>query len=426
MDSAFGVWQASAPPAPDLPILDGDADIEVVIIGAGYTGLSTALHLAEQGIQSVVLEAKEPGWGGSGRNAGWLEPCWWLKKLSDINALFGSERGEQLSRWVASGPALLDKWIEQYALGIEINRTALLYGTDQPEKARALEAEAREWQALDVTHEYIEGREMLQYIFAPRYCGGLVMHSGVTLNPLALSRELSRACEDKDVYVFGQSPVTSIEREDGQWRVTTPGGSIRARRLILATDAYTRDLWPELQHAYATWHMAVIASEAYAGVDEILPCGTPFADLSPSNIFTLRGTTGRRLVTSTFAPLNHNVKPAKVAEPFMRKFEKVFPHRLVPRWQYAHFGEIGITKDRMPRLASIGPQAWTAFGYSGSGINLALLLGGELAKLAVTDDAQSTLFPVTQLEPLKMRRTISWALRYIHGPVSRGLISRIA
>ncbi|HET9475483.1 MAG TPA: FAD-dependent oxidoreductase, partial [Steroidobacteraceae bacterium] len=78
-DAEFGIWGASAPAAPDLPHLEGPLDCETAIVGAGYTGLSTALHLAERGESCAVIEAREPGWGASGRNTGWLEPHWWLK-----------------------------------------------------------------------------------------------------------------------------------------------------------------------------------------------------------------------------------------------------------------------------------------------------------------------------------------------------------
>lgn len=426
MSETFGVWATTAPTAPAVPLLDADFDCEIAIVGAGYTGLSTALHLAEEGQRCVVLEAQEPGWGASGRNTGWLEPNWWMKKPADIARLHGSDRGAELSRWVASGPALLDRWIAQYDLQVEIERSGLVLATERPDKAAAIEAEVRDWQALGVAHDYLDRSALQRYIPTSRYVGGILLKGGATLNPLALSRELARACLARGVEIFARTPVGTIERKDSSWQLTTPRGIVRCRRLVLATDAYTRDLWPALRGSFATWHVALIASEPYARLRELLPGGAPFADLGMSNIFTLRRAAGDRLVTTTFAPVRRSLSPAAVAGPFMRKFSKVFPTEPAPRWQYVHFGEIGLSADMMPRIVQIGPQAWTAYGYSGTGINLALLMGGDLSRLVQADRVDAATFPVAPFQPVALRGAIGLALRYVHAPVARHLVSRVA
>jgi glycine/D-amino acid oxidase-like deaminating enzyme len=206
----FGVWGASAEAAPALPKLTADHECDVVVIGAGYTGLSTALHLAEAGQPCTVIEAHEPCSGASGRNTGWLEPNWWLKKPSDIGALFGAERGTELTRWVSSGPRLLDDWIARYALRTQIERGGLVLATDQPAKAAALEAEAREWNAAGIDHAYLDAAGVRRHIPSDRYQGALFLHNGATLNPLALSRELARACLEGGCSLFGNTPAHAL------------------------------------------------------------------------------------------------------------------------------------------------------------------------------------------------------------------------
>lgn len=422
----FGVWSVTAPVAPALPQLDADLDCEIAIVGAGYTGLSTALHLAGQGQRCVVIEAQEPGWGASGRNTGWLEPNWWMKKPADVARIHGNERGAQLTRWVASGPELLDGWIARYDLHVQIERGGLVLATERPTKAAELEAEARDWQAVGVAHDYLDRAGVQRFIPTSRYAGGILLRNGVTLNPLALSRELARACLARGVDIFARTPVVTIERNGSSWHLTTPRGVVRCRRLVLATDAYTRDLWPALGESFATWHLAIIASEPYENLSELLPSGGAFADLGMSNVFTLRRAAGERLVTSTFAPVRRSLSAAAVAGPFMRKFRKVFPKAPAPRWQHVHFGEIGLTKDMMPRIVQIGPQAWTAYGYSGTGMNFALLMGGELSRLVQADHVGAAQFPVTSFESFALRRFVGLTLRYLHAPVSRSLLSRMA
>lgn len=426
MSDEFGIWAVTAPASPALPQLDVDLDCEIAIVGAGYTGLSTALHLAESGQRCVVLEAHEPGWGASGRNTGWLEPNWWMKKPADIARLHGNDRGAELSRWVASGLELLDRWIARYDLQVEIERSGLVLATDKPERAAELEAEALDWQALGVAHQYLARAEVRRYIATDRYAGGIMLKGGATLNPLALSRELARACLTRGVEIFARTPVGAIEHKGASWQLTTPRGIVRCRRLVLATDAYTRDLWPALAGSFATWHVAVIASEPYQRVRELLPGDAPFADLGMSNIFTLRRAAGDRLVTTTFAPVRRSLPPAAVARPFMRKFDKIFPTAPAPRWSHVHFGEIGLSSDMMPRIAQIGPQAWTAYGYSGTGMNLAMLIGGELSRLVRADRVDASIYPVVPFEKFALRGVLGLALRYVHAPVARHLVSRIA
>lgn len=426
MSGEFGVWSLSAPPSAAFGALDTGHECEVVILGAGYTGLSTALHLAESGVACTVLEAHEPGWGASGRNTGWLEPNWWMKTPAQIGEMFGPQRGIELARWVASGPKLLDDWIVRYGLHTEIDRRGLALVTDQPARAAALQAEAREWNAAGIPYSYLDPAEVRNHVPTDRYRGGIFFHNGATLNPLALSRELARACVSRGVRIFGNSPAISIAREGSGWRIDTPNASVRSRKLVLATDAYTRDLWPALRDAFISWQIAVIASEPYESLSRLLISGAAVGDLDLKNVFTLRRAEGERLVTSTFAPVRHSLSSVDVAEPFMRKFRKVFPQFAPPAWSHAHFGEVGLSRDMMPRIAHIGPQAWTAYGYSGTGINLALLMGGELARLIQADDPRASRFPVAALEPIKMRKLIGWGLRYVHAPVSRSLISRVA
>jgi glycine/D-amino acid oxidase-like deaminating enzyme len=423
--SEFGVWGATAPPAPVLPRLDSALRADVAIVGAGYTGLSTALHLAERGLRSVVLEAREPGWGASGRNTGWLEPHWWMKQPSDIYRMFGEQLGLELTRWVASGPALLDRWIKCHGLELAVDNRGLLLATTDAAKAGKLESEVAEWRAAGIDHEYVDAAGLEKYIPSRIYRGAMLLREGLTLNPLALCRGLARAAVAAGASIFVESGVTSIEHAHGQWRLRTRDGEIECRRLVLATDAYTRRLWPQLQRTFATWHAAVVATDAYPELDRVLPGGPAFADLGMSNLFTLRRA-GDRLVTSTLAPVRRGLSATDVARPFARKFARVFPGLPPPSWAFRHYGEIGVSNDMMVRLCSIGPDAWTVYGYSGTGMNMALLLGERLADLAETGAQREPAFPVTPLAPLAMRGALAFGLRYVHAPLVRHVVSRFA
>ena len=165
--------------------------------------------------------------------------------------MFGRERGAALTRWVASGPQLLQRWIERHRLDVPIDNRGLLMATDQPPKAAALAAEAVEWQRAGVANEYVDATALERYVPTRRYSGAMLLRDGLTLNPLALSRELARAAADNGAQIFTNTRVDAIEHAAHRWQLSTTAGRVTARRLVLATDAYTRALWPELSRSFA-------------------------------------------------------------------------------------------------------------------------------------------------------------------------------
>jgi glycine/D-amino acid oxidase-like deaminating enzyme len=420
----FGVWQQTALPSPALPALDGAVETDIAIVGAGYTGLSTALHLAEQGLDCTLIEAREPGWGESGRNTGWLEPNWWMKSPEDVAKRFGPDLAAALMRWVGAGPTLLQGWIDRYRFDIGWEQRGLLMVTDSTTKAQALKSEADAWHRAGVANEFVDAAHIPGYLPTDRYQGGLLLREGGTLNPLALSRELARACVAAGARCYARSPVHRIQRIGSQWRLECDQGSVHCRSLVLASGIHTRRLWPAIDRCQATWHAAVIASSPYPALDSLLPAGVPVADLDLSNVFTLRTTPEGRLVTSVLAPLRTGLTPSRVGAPFMRKFRRLLPGLPEPHWEWRHFGEIGLSRDMMPRLCQVGERAWTAFGYSGTGINYALLMGRELAARIAPDAFDSPRFPASAVQPWRGRQAVSLGLRYLVSPLSRALASR--
>lgn len=420
--SEFGIWETTATTSPNLTVLADDIETDTLIIGAGFTGLSTALHLAESGAKPVLIEALSPGWGASGRNTGWLEPNWWMQSPRSVERYFGKERADELTPWVASGPRILQQWRNRYQLGFEFDQRGLLMATDNPRKAAALENEARDWQAAGVENAYLDASAISTHVSSDRYLGAILLKDGAVLNPLSLCRELSTVCLKLKVPIYHHTPAQSISRQNNYWVTHTPRARITSRQLVLATDAYTANLWPSLRKAYCQWNAAVIASRPYPAIKKLLTTDIPFADLNIASMFTIRKTADDRLVTSALAPWRTGAPPNEAVKPFMRKFRKVFPDFPLPEWEYAHFGVVGMTRNMLPSLCKIGPDAWTVFGYSGTGINLALLLGGELAKL--TRDGEAPIYPLTPLTDFPLRTLSEWGLKYILGPVSRGLISR--
>jgi glycine/D-amino acid oxidase-like deaminating enzyme len=421
----FGVWELTAPRALETPVLEGPIDADIAIVGAGFTGLSTALHLAERGERPIIVEAAVPGFGASGRNAGWMQPDWWLKNPSSVVAEFGRERAERLTRWLATGPTRLQTWTDKYNLSIGLDPRGLLLGIESAASLQKTEPIARAWQALGINLQFVDGSEVSRQVAASRYRAGVVFADGAVLNPLALSRELARACLQQGVRIFSRSRVLKICRRERAWHLESASGYVRARRLVLATDVSTAGLWPAVSRAMATWRLAVIGSTPYPALDELLRVGRPFGEHASATLFSLRADSAGRLVTSTFLPLSggSRLTAVQMALPVTRRFRRVFPDLPAPDWQYVHFGDVGLSRDLLPRICAIGDDAWTAYGYSGNGVNASLLAGGELASHAA-GNSDEAVFPLTNPRTFSLRHLARFGVQCVHGPLVRALAGR--
>jgi sarcosine oxidase len=283
-----------------------------------------------------------------------------------------------------------------------------------------------QWQRLGVDNTFLDSSSVRRYVGGGRYQGAILYSGGATLNPLSLSRELTRACLNQGVSVFSGALVQQMQRNAQRWYARTTISTVRARTLVLATDAYTEQLWPELRRAYSLWRVSLVASSPYSASSQVLPARVPFAEFSLSSLFTLRNGPGSSLVISTHAPARANRSPSEKAAPFVRRFRQVFPDAPEPQWATSHDGYCGLTPDMLPRISQIGPDAWAAYGYSGSGINLGLLMGGELAHHVRGAAQHDGTYPVTPVKPVTARRIVEGGLKYILAPLSRGFQGRFS
>jgi glycine/D-amino acid oxidase-like deaminating enzyme len=146
-------------------------------------------------------------------------------------------------------------------MSIEFRRSGFVLATNQVRKAQALAAIAPVWSRLGFALEYLDAAEVRKHVATDRYCGGILLRDGATVNPLALSRELGRVCVEQGVQLFANTPVIAIRRAGARWQLKTPSGEASARRLVLATDAYTRALYPALTRALVHWRLAIVATQ---------------------------------------------------------------------------------------------------------------------------------------------------------------------
>ncbi|MHA6347128.1 NAD(P)/FAD-dependent oxidoreductase [Roseivivax sp. CAU 1761] len=232
--------------APDWPALDGDATAEVAIIGGGFTGLSAALHLAEAGLEVVVLEAETPAFGASGRNGGFC--CLGGAKATDamLTRRFGSDG---LAAWRACEAAAIDTvagLIERLGIDADTHsrgETRLAHTPRAMARMRAALPQIRA--AYGVEPELVEAADLRAAGLGGGFHGAVTTPRGFALNPRKYHHGLARAAAAAGVRLHARSPVEALRSAPGGWRLVTPSGAVRAARVIVATNGYSSEDVPD-------------------------------------------------------------------------------------------------------------------------------------------------------------------------------------
>ncbi|MGF1610583.1 MAG: NAD(P)/FAD-dependent oxidoreductase, partial [Kiloniellales bacterium] len=196
IDPAFpkSLWAATARPAPDAPPLQGERRAEVAVVGAGFTGLSATLHLAESGADVVLLEAAEPGWGASGRNGGQVIPGFKLDP-DELVARFGPECGERLAAFAGGTADLVFELIARHGIDCAAERSGWIQAVHAPARMILAERRVAQWSKRGVHAEVISAERIAQLTGTERYSGGWIDGRGGVLQPLGYARGLAEAAQ---------------------------------------------------------------------------------------------------------------------------------------------------------------------------------------------------------------------------------------
>ncbi|MBC7739676.1 MAG: FAD-binding oxidoreductase, partial [Candidatus Saccharibacteria bacterium] len=252
------LWHAKSG-AVAFPPLIGHAEADLLVIGGGFAGLSTALHAAEAGLSVVLLEAHRIAWGASGRNAGFVVPNFAKVDPDDIRAAVGAP-GERLISMAAGSSDLVFDLIRRHAIACNAHRSGWIQPSHSPAAFAKAQSRVRQWSALGRPVELLDAAKVAQLTGVPGWLGGWTDHSGGVLNPVAYARGLATAAV-KIARLHEQSPITGLHRQGQDWLATTPVGTVQARRVILATNAYPGDPWPGLDRTFFPLRVFQVATE---------------------------------------------------------------------------------------------------------------------------------------------------------------------
>ena len=394
------LWADTAPPAPDTPALAGERTVDVAIIGAGYTGLSTALHLAPHGVDVAVIEAAEVGYGASGRNNGQVIPTLSRADPDQIVAAFGPDAGERFLALMVGSADLVFRLVREYRIDCEAVQNGWIQPAHSPGRARLAASRAEQWARRGAPVRLLDRQEIADLLGTDAYHGGWMNSSGGHINPLGYVRGLAAAALQGGVQLFTRSPATSIERTGRLWRIATPQGSVTAEQVVVATNAYSDDLWRGLR-------ASVVRVKSYQAATApisdnirrtILPGNHAVSDTRRDLRFFRYDKDGR-LVTGGALAIAIRERD-RLTPIIQRKLAETFPQlgdvQITRFWS----GLLSMTQDAVPHLHQLGPGAYSWIGCNGRGVALSTAMGAVLADALRGVPAKDLPIPATPLRPL--------------------------
>ncbi|MGH2419883.1 NAD(P)/FAD-dependent oxidoreductase [Pseudomonas canadensis] len=395
------LWSATAPSVVPTPALSESVKVDVAIVGAGYTGLSTALHLAERGVSVCVLEANEPGWGASGRNGGQVNPT--LKyDPEQLVQMYGSARAEPLISTISNSADLVFKLIEKHGIDCAPVRKGWMQVSYSEKGVAGLHVRADQWARRGVPVQRLDAAAVASRMGSDAFAGGWLDGRAGALQPLAYARGLVGAALAAGARIHGQSAVTGLQRQGSGWQLQTASGAqVTADQVVLATNGYSGNLWPGMAQSILAANSFIVATKPLTGhaAESILP-GQETVSTAQRLLLYFRKDSHGRLLMGGRGLFNDPTSPTDFAH-LERSLALLFPQLGPLEFEYRWAGRIAITRDFMPHVHEPAPGLTLALGCNGRGIALCTSLGQQLAG-RLCDGKAEFAYPVTALQRLPM------------------------
>ena len=371
-------YAASANQAAQRPALQGEVETDVCIIGAGYTGLSTALFLLENGFKVSILEAAKVGFGASGRNGGQIVNSY-SRDIDVIERTVGPKQAQLLGQMAFEGGRIIRERIAKYDIQCDLKDGGVFAALTSKQMGH-LEAQKKLWERYGHTQlELMDAKRIREVVATENYVGGMLDMSGGHIHPLNLALGEAAAVESLGGVIYEQSPATRIERGANPV-VHTPEGRIKAKFVVVAGNAYLGNLVPELASKSMPCGTQVITTEPLS--DEVAASLLPQDYCVEDCNYLLdyyRLTGDKRLIYGGGVVYGAR-DPANIEAIIRPKMLKTFPQLKNVKIDFAWTGNFLLTLSRLPQVGRIGDNIYYSQGCSGHGVTYTHLAGKVLAE----------------------------------------------
>ncbi|WNJ87685.1 NAD(P)/FAD-dependent oxidoreductase [Pseudomonas canadensis] len=370
-DHARSYYRATANALTERPALGSDLTADVCVIGGGFTGVNTAIELAQRGLSVILLEARRIGWGASGRNGGQL-----IRGIGHDVSGFAKYVGEEgvryLERAGIDSVALVGERIREHNIDCDL-RWGFCELANTPTQFAAFKGEQEHLAAMGYAHEtrLVGPQDIQQVVGSSVYAGGLVDMGSGHLHPLNLVLGEAQLAESLGVRIFEHTEVLELIHGDTV-QVRCAGGTVRADHLVLACNAHLEELEPRLSGKVLPAGSYIIATEPLSEdvANQLIPQNLALCD-QKVGLDYYRLSADRRLLFGGACHYSGR-DPVDIAAYMQPKMLKVFPQLAHTAIEFQWGGKIGITANRFPQVGRLKqyPNVFYAQGYSGHGLNV--------------------------------------------------------
>ncbi|GAU80204.1 FAD-binding oxidoreductase [Bosea sp. BIWAKO-01] len=419
LEAAPSLWRATANDLRSLPVLHGDKQADVAIIGAGYTGLSAAHHLAKSGLNPIVIEANQPGWGASGRNGGVITAKFRLP-FPAIAAAHGKAMARRMYEIAHEATDIVAELVEAFDIAdAALTRSGQVKAAHNQETLNYAVREA-EWlrsELGDTTMSVLDADQVREETGSAGFVGGVLNAGSGGIHPLNYLRGLANGLLDRGIYIYADTPALGLRREGDGILVETPQGTVRARQAIVATNSYS-DLTAATAYYRTTlipFRSAIIATDPLSPnlAASVMPTRRTYTEtkrmmrwfrmVDDRVVFGGRGAFGKKDSPAAFRALH-------------KAMVGIFPQLADVPLAYRWSGLVAMTLDSVPHVGRADDRVLFAMGYNGAGVAMASLMGrylaayarGETPDVGLLDAARMRHVPFYPLREPAVRMVAGW------------------
>ncbi len=416
---AASLWASTAEPLRAFPALSGEVHADVVVIGGGYTALSAAHHIAKSGLAPVVLEAKRPGWGASGRNGGVITAKF-RQSFRGIDAAHGRAMARRMYEIAHESVEMVEELVSEFGIAsARLTRNGQVKAAHNHATLRAAADEA-EWMKRemgDAEVRVLDAQQVRGETGSQAFVGGVLNPGSGGIHPLNYLHGLAEGLAQRGVAIFQESPALRLLRDNELIVAETPQGAVWARQAIIATNSYS-DLTPATRHLQRTlvpFRSAIIATDKLPHnlARSLMPTARTYTEtkrmmrwfrmVDDRVIFGGRGAFGKQDSESAFNAL----RKAKIG---------IFPELADLPLAFKWSGLVGMTLDSMPHIGRLNDRTLFSMGYNGAGVAMSSLMGrylaafvrGEKPNVGLLDASRLKVIPFYPLREPAVRMVAGW------------------
>ena len=398
----LSLWRATANKENNRSPLVGDVTCDVVIIGAGYTGLSVAYHLQKQNTEAIILEKHQVGHGGSGRNGGEVLTGYlgsmesWAKKK-------GMEAAREMWQLSLDSIDLVESLVKEHNIDCDFTRNGSFFAAYKPQHLdglkRAQEFLEKHFDYHDM--EIVEKEHIHDELHTNFYHGGRVDKKAAHFHPLNFALGMAEAVEELGGKIYGNSPALRVERSQGRVVVKTKNGSVTAKEIVIATNAYSDDLHPVIKKTIVPVESIMIATEPLgeAAVEDWIKNNRAVHD-TKNLLYYFRRTSDHRLAFGGSGRAFGKKGKENRFKELHQGMLSVFPQLKDAKIEYEWGGRVGFTKEMHPYIGQLADGTYFSFGYGGHGASISSMLGKLIADSILSGEEMDNPLVMKQLKTI--------------------------